>query len=149
MSRDVEWDVECMIGKHIVLIIVVGGALSALIWQHRPAVWTAMPVAGLGLLGAGFILWSVARIQLGSSFAVTARARRLVTKGLYSRFRNPIYVFGSGVLAGLILFLERPLGLWIFLVIIPLQILRARKESAVLEGAFGEEYRKYRAGTWF
>jgi protein-S-isoprenylcysteine O-methyltransferase Ste14 len=36
-----------------------------------------------------------------------------------------------------------------FLIVIPLQIWRARKESAVLEASFGEEYRRYRAGTWF
>ena len=39
--------------------------------------------------------------------------------------------------------------LLVFVVLIPLQIWRARKESGVLEAAFGEQYRKYRAGTWF
>ena len=37
----------------------------------------------------------------------------------------------------------------LFVVLIPLQIWRAGKESAVLEAAFGDEYRKYKAGTWF
>jgi protein-S-isoprenylcysteine O-methyltransferase Ste14 len=35
------------------------------------------------------------------------------------------------------------------LVIIPVQILRARRESRVLEEKFGEEYREYRRRTWF
>jgi protein-S-isoprenylcysteine O-methyltransferase Ste14 len=138
-----------MIGKHIVLTLVVGGAIVALVWQHPPAVWTALPVAGLCLIIVGFILWTVARFQLGASFAVKAEASQLVTHGLYSKIRNPIYGFGSCVMAGGILVFGKPVWLLIFLLVIPLQIWRAGKESAVLESAFGEEYRKYRARTWF
>ena len=138
-----------MIGKHILLTLMVGAAIGALLWQHPPAAWTALPVAGLSLLIVGFILWTVARFQLGASFAVKAEARQLVTRGLYSKIRNPIYVFGSMVMAGGILVCGKPVWLLIFLLVIPLQIWRTGKESAVLESAFGEEYRKYRAGTWF
>ena len=108
-----------------------------------------MPTTGLLLLIVGFILWTVARFQLGASFTVKAEARQLVTRGLYSKIRNPIYVFGSMVMAGGILVFGKPVWLLIFVLVIPLQIWRAGKESAVLEAAFGEEYRKYRAGTWF
>ncbi|HYM79229.1 MAG TPA: isoprenylcysteine carboxylmethyltransferase family protein [Candidatus Dormibacteraeota bacterium] len=138
-----------MIGKHIVLTLMVGVAAGFLTWEHAPTEWTAIRIAGLCLMVAGFVLWTVARFQLGASFAVTAQARQLVTKGLYSKIRNPIYVFGSCVIAGAILLFGRPAYLLIFVVIIPLQLWRAGKESAVLEAAFGEEYRKYRAGTWF
>ena len=138
-----------MIGKHIVLTLIVGGAIGALLWQHLPVAWTTLPITGLCLLMVGFILWTVARFQLGASFAVKAEARQLVTRGLYSKIRNPIYVFGSMVMAGGILVFGKPVWLLIFLLVIPLQIWRAGKESAVLEAAFGEEYRKYRAGTWF
>jgi protein-S-isoprenylcysteine O-methyltransferase Ste14 len=45
--------------------------------------------------------------------------------------------------------LQRP-HLWILLVLlIPVQILGVRKESAVLESKFGESYRQYRRKTWF
>jgi protein-S-isoprenylcysteine O-methyltransferase Ste14 len=138
-----------MIGKHILLTLVVGGVIGALLWQHPPAPWTALPVTGLCLLIVGFILWTVARFQLGASFTVKAEARQLVTRGLYSKIRNPIYVFGSCVMAGGILVFGKPVWLLIFVLVIPLQIWRTGKESAVLEAAFGEEYRKYRAGTWF
>jgi protein-S-isoprenylcysteine O-methyltransferase Ste14 len=138
-----------MVGKHIVLTLVVGGAFGALLWQHPPAPWNALSITGLCLIIVGFILWTVARFQLGASFAVKAEARLLVTRGLYSKIRNPIYVFGSCVMAGGILVFGKPAWLLIFLLVIPLQIWRAGKESAVLESAFGEEYRKYRAGTWF
>jgi protein-S-isoprenylcysteine O-methyltransferase Ste14 len=138
-----------MIGKHIALTLIMGAGLLLLIRQFPRAGWGAMEIAGICLLGLGLVLWAAARLQLGSSFAVTAQARHLVTHGLYSRIRNPIYVFGSCVIAGVILVLGRPIYLLIFIIIIPLQLWRSRKESAVLEAAFGEEYREYRAGTWF
>jgi protein-S-isoprenylcysteine O-methyltransferase Ste14 len=138
-----------MIAANVVLTLVVGGALSLLVWEHPPSAWGGMQIIGICLLAGGFILWTTARFQLGKSLAVTAQAKKLVTKGLYSKFRNPIYVFGSCVIAGLILVMGRPVWLLVFLIIIPLQIWRAGKESSVLEAAFGEEYRKYRAGTWF
>jgi protein-S-isoprenylcysteine O-methyltransferase Ste14 len=138
-----------MMGKHIVLTLLVGGAVCFLMWQHPPEKWNAIRIVGMALLFAGFGLWTVARFQLGASFAVKAEARQLVTGGLYSKIRNPIYVFGSWVVAGGILAFGKPLWLLIFLILIPLQLWRAGKESVVLETAFGEEYRKYKAGTWF
>jgi len=138
-----------MIGKHVLLTLVVGGAMVLFLWQHPPAAWTIVPITGLCLMIAGFLLWTVAHFQLGASFAVKAEARQLVTRGLYSKIRNPIYVFGSWVFCGAILVFGKPIWLLIFVVLIPLQIWRAKKESAVLEAAFGDEYRRYRAGTWF
>ncbi|MGH9494407.1 MAG: methyltransferase family protein [Candidatus Sulfotelmatobacter sp.] len=138
-----------MVGKHIVLTLIVGAGVFALVRQFPTAGWGAMQIAGACLLGLGFILWTVARFQLGSSFAVTAQARHLVTHGLYSKIRNPIYVFGSCVIAGVILVAGHPIVLLVFAAIIPLQIWRGRKEAMVLEEKFGEDYRQYRAGTWF
>jgi protein-S-isoprenylcysteine O-methyltransferase Ste14 len=134
---------------NIALTLMVGIVLSVMIWKHPFSAWTAMQAFGMCSMIAGFVLWTTARVQLGKSFTVSAQAKQLVTGGLYSRIRNPIYVFGSCVILGLILVLGRPIFLLIFLVVIPLQIWRARKESSVLEAAFGEQYRKYRALTWF
>jgi len=138
-----------MITDNVVLTLLVGTALGVVVWEHPPAAWDAIQMIGACLLVAGFILWTTGRFPLGRSLTVTAQAKKLVTRGLYSKFRNPIYVFGSCVIAGLILVLGRPVWLLAFLIVIPLQIWRARKESTVLEAAFGEEYRRYCAGTWF
>jgi len=111
--------------------------------------WNAQRYAGtvLVILGITFIL--IARYQLGKSFSITPQAHKLVTTGIYSKIRNPIYVFGTVLFAGLILILQRPL-LWVLLgVVIVAQMLRARKEAAVLESAFGDAYREYRRKTWF
>ena len=136
-------------GKNILLTLLVSASLNLAVWQRRPAEWTLMPIVGFCFLSVGFLLWAVARFQLGTSFAVTVQARSLVTHGLYSKIRNPIYIFGSCMIVGFILILEKPLGLLVFLLLIPLQLWRARKEAAVLEAKFGEPYRTYCASTWF
>lgn len=138
-----------MIGKHIALTLLVGGGVCELLWRNPPAEWNGVRIVGMGLIVVGFILWTIARFQLGASFAVKAEARKLVTGGLYSKIRNPIYLFGLWVVAGGILVFGKPAWLLIFVLLIPLQIWRAGKESAVLEAAFGDQYRSYKAGTWF
>lgn len=101
----------------------------------------------LGLIGlAGVIL---SRCTLGRSFSVAPKATALVTSGIYSRIRNPIYVSGVIFLVGLVLILWRPDLLIVLLVLIPAQIIRARREAAVLEAKFGDAYRDYRKRTWF
>jgi len=138
-----------MVIKNIALTVIVGAAFAWLTLKRLPAVWTTMQTVGLCLMVVGFVVWTLARFQLGNCLTVSAQAKELVRAGLYSRIRNPIYVFGSTLIAGLILVLGRPAWLLIFAAIIPLQLWRARKESHVLEAKFGEEYRRYRAATWF
>jgi protein-S-isoprenylcysteine O-methyltransferase Ste14 len=111
-------------------------------WDVQRQAGAALAVVSLGFLG-------VSRYQLGKSFSITPQARALVTHGIYSRIRNPIYVFSALMFAGLILVLHRPmLWLW-FVILIPVQTLRARREARVLEERFGDEYRAYRRKTWF
>lgn len=132
-----------------IVIPVIAAGIGYMFWTLRGEPWPVMRVAGACLMVIGFALWSLARIQLGSSFSVAAKASVLVTHGLYSRIRNPIYVFGTMLIAGLCLFYEQPLYLLILVALVPMQIIRARKESAVLEAAFGEPYREYKRHTWF
>jgi len=134
---------------NVALTLIVGMALAIIALRSLPATWTPVQIVGLFLLVVGFVLWTLARFQLGNSLTVSAQAKQLVTRGLYSKIRNPIYVFGSILIAGLILLLGRPMWLLVFAVIIPLQLWRAGKESQVLETEFGEAYRTYRASAWF
>ena len=55
---------------------------------------------------------------------------------------------------GVVLMVGQPILLAILVVIIPMQIVRARREARVLEEKFGEEYREYQRTTsafvpWF
>ena len=131
----------------VTVVPVVGMAGIVIALWNRP--WTLSRVLGLLFLVPGLTLLTIARIHLGSAFSVRPEATQLVTTGLYSRIRNPIYVFGTFAIAGLILYLEQPLLLLLLIPLVALQFSRARAESRVLEARFGDEYRRYRAQTWF
>ena len=114
-----------------------------------PGMWNGQRIVGSVLVVIGVALLSLARFQLGRSFSVTAQAKNLVTHGLYSKIRNPVYLFGAVAMAGFFSILQKP-ALWIlFVLVLVMQIVRARKEAQVLEAKFGDEYRAYRAQTWF
>lgn len=113
------------------------------------ATWHGRQIIGISIAIAGFALWMTARLQLGGSFTVSAQARKLVTTGLYSRFRNPIYYFAAVAFAGLFIVIGNPILFLAFILFYSYQIPRMRKEAKVLEQAFGDEYRRYRAKTWF
>ncbi|HTV82175.1 MAG TPA: methyltransferase [Acidobacteriaceae bacterium] len=122
--------------------------LVFLAWHSRGLPWTPMRLAGAAIAVPGLVLLIVARVQLGSAFSVQAKPTQLVTTGLCSRIRNPIYVFGSLVIAGVILWASRPISL-LLVVIVPIQIRRARREQQVLAETFGQSCLGYRRRTWF
>jgi protein-S-isoprenylcysteine O-methyltransferase Ste14 len=130
-------------------LVVVVLLLAFLAWYTRDLPWTPMRIAGLVVAIPALVLLIVARLQLGRAFSVQAKATQLVTTGLYSRIRNPIYVFGSLVIVGMILWASRPIFLIVLVVILPMQIRRARREQHVLAETFGQAYVEYRRHTWF
>ncbi|HZQ22737.1 MAG TPA: isoprenylcysteine carboxylmethyltransferase family protein [Terriglobales bacterium] len=132
-----------------VAIQAVAAAVLLAVIAFWPGPWNTERWCGAVLAASSLILLFTARYQLGKNFAVKARARELVTAGLYSKIRNPIYVFSSLMIIGFIMVVQKP-RLWIIpLIVIPLQIVRAHREARVLQAKFGDEYRSYRNKTWF
>jgi protein-S-isoprenylcysteine O-methyltransferase Ste14 len=129
------------------IAIVVGAVI--LFRQAVELPWTPNRIFGIAIALPALLLLLTARIQLGRAFSIRAKARDLVTTGLYSRIRNPIYVFGSLMILGIIIWSGKLLFLLFLAILIPVQIYRSRKESGVLEAKFGDEYRQYRQKTWF
>jgi protein-S-isoprenylcysteine O-methyltransferase Ste14 len=133
--------------------LLIGCALAFSVWSQIAlvdgGVWHTRSIIGLAIIAPSFLLWMLARHQLGDSFTPHAEARRLVTHGLYARIQNPIYVFAECMAIGIIVFLGRPLLLLVVVPAIALQIKRVKRERRVLEDAFGDEYRRYRSRTWF
>jgi protein-S-isoprenylcysteine O-methyltransferase Ste14 len=126
-------------------------AIAIILWIvfSIPGAWDLQRIIGTALMLVGIGGIVTARFQLGKSFAITAKARELVTHGIYSKIRNPIYVSGAVMLAGFVLVLHRPVLWLVLLALIVMQTLRARREAKVLEAAFGDAYREYRRKTWF
>ena len=130
--------------------VQIVGAVALLWWTFfQPAPWTMQRSLGALLVVVGIAGIATARAQLGWSFAIRAEAHKLVTHGLYSRIRNPIYVFGIVMFTGFVLAVQRPVLLVIVPALVVGQTIRARREARVLEATFGDAYRDYRAKTWF
>jgi protein-S-isoprenylcysteine O-methyltransferase Ste14 len=118
-------------------------------WPLPTWTWTPWQVTGVLIAAPAFVLFVLARVQLGRAFSVKAKASTLVTTGIYARIRNPIYVFGGLLIAGVLIFFHKPTWLLAFVVLIPLQVFRVRAEERVLEAKFGDAYRDYKRRTWF
>ena len=139
-----EWFVKILYWIDICIFL----AFAVFVVSREPS--STRYLIGVGMAVAGFALSILARVQLGRSFSIRARAKTLVTTGLYSKFRHPIYLFGGIANLGLFIAWGKLIPLLCLLLFYPpLQILRIRKEENVLEQAFGEEYRRYGASTWF
>ncbi|HEX5109852.1 MAG TPA: isoprenylcysteine carboxylmethyltransferase family protein [Vicinamibacterales bacterium] len=133
---------------NIVTLVLL--AVAAVVFGRQAArqPWTLWQITGLAIALPSLLLLVLARIQLGRAFSIRAKASTLVTSGLYSRIRHPIYVFGGLLIAGVIIFTGHLILLLILVALIPVQIVRARKESQVLEQKFGAEYAEYKRRTW-
>lgn len=132
---------------------IVVPLVALLLYLFVPGVkeqtWTALRIAGAVLALVGYFTFVTARLQLGKSFAVTPQAKELVTVGLYSRIRNPIYVFVDVMIFGLILALHL---YWLFVLyplLVAMHVFRARREAMVLQVKFGQAYLDYQNQTWF
>ena len=125
----------------VYLVFLVFAALTG----PRGTTW----YLGLCISFAAIPWWFAACWQLGASFLVTARANRLVTTGMYSKFRHPVYVFGGLAWFGALLVLLGWQAWIIGFLVATIEIVRARREERVLAAAFGNEYEQYRRNTWF
>ena len=127
----------------VALVWLVGSAFTP--HQH----WDEARIIGFALGAVFLTLVFLARLQLGDSFSIAPQARKLVTAGIYSKVRHPVYVFGTLAIVGIALYAHLWPMLAGVLIVIPMQIVRARAEERVLIEKFGEEYLSYKRGTWF
>jgi protein-S-isoprenylcysteine O-methyltransferase Ste14 len=120
--------------------------VAALMATRREGPWTLMRLLGLVLILVGLGLLTLARIQFEKD---CSKQPGLVTRGVYSRLRHPIYLFSSVAFAGLLLYLNELRGI---LLLLPIQLVLfhlARREEQELEAVYGHQYRRYKQQTWF
>lgn len=112
------------------------------------------PLAYIGFFAglAGLLLWIVAMAYLGKSLNVLPEPRgtRVVTRGVYQYLRHPVYAGITLTLFGLFLACGSTAGMvYLFIIVIPLNLLRARLEESALIRQYGETYRSYKRRTLF
>jgi protein-S-isoprenylcysteine O-methyltransferase Ste14 len=101
---------------------------------------------GLGLFGAAFSIWAISHLK--RSFGLRAAVRTLVTTGPYRRIRHPLYVgeiihiFGIAILSG------TPVGLYLFVGAVVLQVIRAKIEERKFLRTL-PEYAEFKRQTGF
>jgi len=127
------------------IAIFLGFAAYVLLTAPREGNW----YAGLALAAVCTPFWIAARRQLGASFSVRPEARHLVTTGIYSKIRHPVYVFGTPAVVGALVALLGWGAVIIAVIVVPVEVLRAHREEAVLVETFGAQYIAYRERTWF
>ena len=108
--------------------------------------WTMVRLLGLLLILVGLGVLILARIQFEKE---SSKQPGLVTRGVYSRIRHPIYLFSSIAFVGLLLYLNELQGI---LLLLPIQLIlfcRARREEQELAALYGDQYGRYKQQTWF
>ena len=106
-------------------------------------------LVGCALIIVSIATWLVARYQLGESFSILPQSKSLITSGIYSKIRHPLYICSIVATFGLCLMYK---AVWVYIVwllLIVLQIFRATKEEKILENKFGNEFLNYKRSTWF
>jgi protein-S-isoprenylcysteine O-methyltransferase Ste14 len=128
------------------------------VWLVSPAFWFAeYPLhigplaAGVACFAAGLWLFHRSHADLGTNWSITLELReqhQLVTQGVYSRIRHPMY---SGLIlytAGQALVLPNWVAGPLYLVsMVVLFAFRYRAEERMMHAQFGDEYVAYMART--
>ncbi len=138
---------EVLVGKVLAAVAVLMGLGAVVIIVYGTRVQCLVTGAILAAIGVPLLVLS--RLQLGKSFAVTPKASILVKHGLYSKIPHPMYTFLDLSLLGGIIALRIAWLVAPWFVLVSVQSWQARREARVLEQAFGDAYRNYRARTWW
>lgn len=117
-------------------------------FELTPVFFILLNVAALLIGAVGAALSFLALWSLKKSFSLMTEIRQLVTSGLYRRIRHPLYmseiihVFGLAILSG------TPVGLWLFVIAVAMQVVRAKiEERKFLQTML--EYAEFQAKTGF
>jgi protein-S-isoprenylcysteine O-methyltransferase Ste14 len=128
----------------IILVLVLG--YLAYVYHRK---FDRLDYFGASLIIISITTWLIARYQLGDAFSIFPQSKTIVSKGLYSKIRHPIYLSSIIASLGLCLMYKETWAYFVWLLLIILQALRAKKEEEILTRRFPEKYQAYKKSTWF
>ncbi|KKQ78037.1 MAG: hypothetical protein A3A96_02945 [Candidatus Zambryskibacteria bacterium RIFCSPLOWO2_01_FULL_39_39] len=111
-----------------------------------------LKIIGLIINIVGLLVWWFARLTLAENWDAgygKPTIKQLVTRGIYSKIRHPLYLGINMTLAGLSILYSQIWFAGISLVIIIYFFRRMYLEDSYLSEKLGEEYRDYKNKTWF
>jgi protein-S-isoprenylcysteine O-methyltransferase Ste14 len=124
-------------------ILIGVGIIGTIFSPQRIPFSPISNIAGAGLLAMGLVIHESSHRAHKQAHQQYEKIEKLVTEGLYSRIRHPLYLgliliyFGFAFAWGII---------WILaptIIFIALIILTAIREEEVMKGKFGREYEEY------
>ena len=119
------------------------------LWPRAGGLWIWGAAIALALAGAGIALAGVrefARARTTVNPLAPERASQLVTRGVFARTRNPMYLGMLLVLAGWAVWLGNALAwLGLPLFVLLLNALQIRPEERAMRQRFGAEFERYAA----
>jgi protein-S-isoprenylcysteine O-methyltransferase Ste14 len=129
-----------------VIASLVVSAWDAFVLRHGVELYGSIGIMGFAMLFYGLGIFAAGRISLGKQFSFKVRVRpdhRLVTSGLYSYVRHPIYLGVILYALSAPIILESLYGFVVMLALVPLILHRIRVEESALTAKFGLEYTEY------
>lgn len=98
------------------------------------------------LIFSGLIILIISQIQLGNSYRILLPGKKikLITSGLYSLMRNPLYIGAYISFIGIFLMYPSIVFFIFFIIIIVNNHFRILEEEKVLLELYGDEYRSYK-----
>lgn len=138
----------------LLFIMTLVYSLSTKLYEYLLPVWymdnQLVMIAGLVLIHASLIWIAIAQYQMSNSWRIgidEENKTQLVTKGVFSISRNPIFLGMIVTVFGLFLILPNALSLFLTCssnIIIQIQI---RLEEEFLERQHGQSYQNYKSKT--
>lgn len=127
-------------------------ALKPLLYGPPIALFWSLPVRLLGLaaLCLGTSVVGISFQEMGSAWRIgidDAQRTQMVSRGIYSRVRHPIYSGVMAICGGLFLVTASPGFLLAFCISVAAAILQSRAEERYLTETFGDAYKEYMAST--
>jgi protein-S-isoprenylcysteine O-methyltransferase Ste14 len=130
-----------MIAATLAFLLGIGGALP-----------DAGALAGVALVAVGLILrvWALGTLGRFFTMPITLRAdHEIVRTGPYRWLRHPAYTGGFLTVVGMAVTLGPYVGIVVTVFgCLAAYVYRIQVEEATLVSRFGEDYRRYAAGTW-
>jgi protein-S-isoprenylcysteine O-methyltransferase Ste14/rhodanese-related sulfurtransferase len=134
-------------GTLMALMLIV----APLEWVLRPGSLSGVRMAlGAAVAAAGLAVATLSYKALGKNFRVYAAPKRdgkLITSGVYSNVRHPMYTGAILMMGGWVLFFGSLWGAPLWLAFSILYIVKSIKEERILANHF-PEYGEYRKKTW-